>query len=234
MAHYIFGQTLGEDITEVEDHCPLRQTHHRLHDVLYPDDGHVELITNRSDYFDGSLQLCIVETCHDLIEYQKPGLSGDGPGQFKEPLLVQVEISDGIMASVSQADERKRLTGKLESLFFISMCSRPAKESPESYILERSHGRKVAGSLLHHGDPHLTNAVRRVTGDILTGEPDRASGRHFETDDQLEQRALAGAVGADDGENLAIVGPQVHSVDRGQASKVFLDLIQLEKSHLAL
>ena len=26
------------------NHRPLRETHHRLHDVLYPDDSYVELI----------------------------------------------------------------------------------------------------------------------------------------------------------------------------------------------
>jgi hypothetical protein len=65
-------------------------------------------------------------------------------------------------------------------------------------------------------------------GDILAGEPDRASGRLFETDNQLEQRALAGAVGADDGQNLAIVSFHGHPVDSGEAAKVLLDPIQLE------
>ncbi len=108
------------------------------------------------------------------------------------------------------------------------MCSRPAKESPESHILEHGHRGKVAGSLLHGGDPHLTNAVGRVTGDVLAGEPDRASGRCFETDDQVEQSSLAGAVGADDGQNLAIVGPHGHTVDGSEASKVLRDPIQLK------
>jgi hypothetical protein len=228
MAHHLFGQTFDQDISEVEDHRPLRQTHHRLHDVLYPDDGHIELITNRSDYFDGGRQLCIVETCHHFIEYQKPGLSGDGPGQFKEPLLVQVEITDGVVASVGQADERKRPTGEFESLFFLSMCSRPAKESPESHILKHGHRGKVVGSLLHHGDPHLTNVVGRVMGDVLAGESDRASGRRFETNDQLEQRAFAGAIGADDSQNLAVVSSHSHPVDSGEAPKVLLDLLQFE------
>jgi hypothetical protein len=65
-------------------------------------------------------------------------------------------------------------------------------------------------------------------GDVRAGEPDRASGRRFETDDQLEQRTLTGAIGADDGQNLAIVSPHGHAVDSGEASKVFVDSIQLE------
>jgi hypothetical protein len=74
-------------------------------------------------------------------------LSGDGPGQFKEPLLVQVETTDGVVASVGQADKRKRLIGELERLFFLSMSSHSAKERPENHILEHSHRGKVLGSL---------------------------------------------------------------------------------------
>jgi hypothetical protein len=135
------------------------------------------------------------------------------------------------MASVDQADERKRLTGKLESLLFLMMCSRPAKEGPESHIFEHGHRRKVTGSLLHHGDPHLTNAVGGVTGDIPAGECNRAAGWHFETDNQLEQSAFASAIRADDGQNLTIVGLHGHAVDSGETAKVLLDLIQFEDGH---
>ena len=225
------GRPSVRTFPEVEDHRPLCQTHNCFHDMLDPDDGHVEPITNRSDDFDRGTQLGIIESCHHLIEYEKPGLSRDGPRQFKKPLLVQVEITDKIVASVGQADERKRLTGKFEGLLFLSMRSRPAKESAESHILEHGHRGKVAGSLLHHGNPRLTNAVGRVTGDILAGESDRAAGWHFETDNQFEQSALAGAIGADDGQNLAIVGLHGHAVDSGETAKVFLDLIQFEYGH---
>ena len=67
-----------------------------------------------------------------------------------------------------------------------------------------------------------------MTGDVLTGEPDHAEGRRFETDDQLEQRALAGAVGADDGQNLAIVNLHGYPINSGEASKLLYNLIQLE------
>src|SRR5688572_2258071 len=225
MAHHIFGQTFCQNIPEIEHHRSLCQTDHGLHDVLDPDDGHVELITNSSDDFDGGLQLCIVETCHHFIEYQQLGLSSDGSGQFKEPLIMQIEIADRVAASVGQADERKRLTSEFESPLFLSMCSRPAKESPKHHILKHRHRRKVTGSLLYHGDPHLTNAMGAVTGDILVGESDRACGWHFKTDNHFEQRTLASAIGADDGQNFAIVGLHGHAVDSSKASIVFLDFM---------
>ncbi len=147
--------------------------------MLYPEDGHVVPIADRADDFDGGRQLCIVETCHHLIQHQEPGASGDGSCQFKKPLLVQVEITDKVVPSVSEADERERFTAYLECRLFLSMASRIAKESPKHHILKHGHRRKVPGSLLHHGDPHLPNAVGRVTGDILAGEPDRAASGYF-------------------------------------------------------
>ena len=118
--------------------------------------------------------------------------------------------------------------GKFESLIFLSMGSRSAKECPQSHILEHGHRGKRVGSLLHHGDPHLTNAVRRVASDVLVRKCDRASARFFQTDDQLEQSALSGTVGANDGENLAIVSLYGYPTDSGEASKVFLNSIQFQ------
>jgi hypothetical protein len=111
------------------------------------------------------------------------------------------------------------------------MCSRLAKECPERHILKHSHGKKVTGSLLHRGDPHLTNAVGGGTGDVLAGESDRAPCWYFETDDQIEQSAFSGTVWADDGENFAIVGLHGHAVESSEAAKVFHDLIQFEYCH---
>jgi hypothetical protein len=86
----------------------------------------------------------------------------------------------------------------------------------------------VTGCLLHCGNPHLPDAVRGVTGDVLAGKSDCAAGWHFETNDQFEQSAFSRTVWADDGENLAIVDIHGYLVNSGKASIVFLDLIQLE------
>ena len=84
---------------------------------------------------------------------------------------------------------------------------------------------------MHHGNSHLSNAVSGITCNGLAGEPDIASGRRFETDDHLEQRAFPRAIGADDGQNLSIVGLHGHAIDSGETAKVFLDLIQFKDRH---
>jgi len=158
-------------------------------------------------------------------------LPGNGSSQFKKPLFVQVEITNRFVSSICETNERKRITGKLERLLFLSMCSRSSKESAESHILEHSHCGKVTGSLLHHGNTHLTNAVSRVMSDILADKSDCAAGWHFKADNQLEQRAFAGAIRTDDGQNFTIVGLHGHTVDSGETAKMLLDLIQFEDGH---
>jgi hypothetical protein len=63
-----------------------------------------------------------------------------------------------------------------------------------------------------------------VMGDILAGESDGAAGHRFQTDNQLEQRTLAGTVGTDDGQNLAIISPHGYPVNSGKAAIVLRDL----------
>src|SRR5688500_10198271 len=134
---------------------------------------------------------------------------------------MQVEVTNGIVASVGQADESKGLTSKLESLLFVSMGSCFAKESAESHVFKYRHRGKVARSLLHHDDPRLADAMGGPSGDFLASKSDRAAGWHFESDNQFEQSALACTIRADDGQNLTIVGLHSHAVDRGKTAKVF-------------
>jgi hypothetical protein len=76
--------------------------------------------------------------------------------------------------------------------------------------------------------------MRWVMGYVLTGKPDSAACGTFQTHDHLEQGALPGAVGADDGEYLAIVGPYVDPVHGREAAEGLRDVLQLEKGHPVL
>ena len=112
-----------------------------------------------------------------------------------------------VIGSVPQADEREHLLGGGPCLVLVAMRAHPAEHRPHGDVLENSHGGKGTGGLLHHGDTPATHPMRWFLGDLVAVEAHRAAGRRLQTDHQLEQRALPGSIGADDGENLAIVGP---------------------------
>jgi hypothetical protein len=71
--------------------------------------------------------------------------------------------------------------------------------------------------------------MRRETVDVLTAQPDSAGGRPLEADDDLQECALAGPVGTDDGDDLAVVDPERHVVDGREAAEALRDRVDLEK-----
>ena len=73
------------------------------------------------------------------------------------------------------------------------------------------------------GDP-----LGRGACDPLAREPDLARGRH-EPGDRPERRRLAGAVPAEDGDDLALAHAQRHAVERLHRPVARVDVVELEE-----
>jgi hypothetical protein len=65
--------------------------------------------------------------------------------------------------------------------------------------------------------------------DRFTAELDGARRRPLEARDELQKRALAGPVGTDDGDDLAVVDPERDTVDGRETAEAFCDRVDLEK-----
>ena len=59
-------------------------------------------------------------------------------------------------------------------------------------------------------------------------QPDASRGRPLQTDDDLQEGALAGPVRTDDGNDLAVVDPERDAIDGREAAEVLRDRINLE------
>ena len=70
------------------------------------------------------------------------------------------------------------------------------------------------------GDAEPCDVVGRLLGDVLVLEEDLARGRRIDPRDQVEDRALAGAVGPDDREDLAFLHRKTDGIDRFQAAEM--------------
>jgi len=64
--------------------------------------------------------------------------------------------------------------------------------------------------------------------DALTVQADAAVGRSLQADDDLQERALAGPVGTDDGDDVAVVDPEGDAVDGRETAVTFRDRVDLE------
>src|SRR5262249_34357963 len=74
-------------------------------------------------------------------------------------------------------------------------------------------------------DSTVDDPVRRGARDLMPVEIDRACRRPQRTRQHVEDRTLAGAVRADQAENLALLDRERHVVDRGEAAEAFHETI---------
>jgi hypothetical protein len=68
-----------------------------------------------------------------------------------------------------------------------------------------------------------------MTVDPLAVQPDGAVCRPLQTDDDLQERALAGPVGTDDGDDVAAVDPEGDVVDGRETAEPLRDRVDLEE-----
>ncbi len=81
------------------------------------------------------------------------------------------------------------------------------------------------------GDAECRDLVRRHVGDVGAVEAEPARGRLVDAAHQVEDGGLARAVGADDGEDLALLDGEAHAVDGADAAEVDRELVGLEEAH---
>ena len=92
-------------------------------------------------------------------------------------------------------------------------------------IFENGEPRKDVGDLERARDPAAANLVSRQSGDLLAVKNDAPAIRLDLSGDEIEQRRLARAVRADDGDERALIHAQVCAVHRHKAVERFIDLL---------
>ena len=95
-------------------------------------------------------------------------------------------------------------------------------------VLEHRHARIDIDALEGSRQPQLDDAMWRRPGDILALETDRAAVQTEMPGDQIEQRRLARAIGADNGMFLALFQIDRDVVNGDEAFKNFVRLVGLQ------
>src|SRR5207249_2579364 len=113
-----------------------------------------------------------------------------------------------------------------------SVIAQPSVHA-DHHVLQRGEIGKQADVLERARDPEPGDAMRRQARQMVPLEKCLARlGAHVTRDD-VDQRGLAGAVGADEAENRALVDFERHAVDGLDAAEMPLEAIQPEQ-HLML
>src|SRR6266540_6659935 len=146
---------LGQHPPEVEDDHPLGQAHHRLHDVLHPDDGDPECVTGGAHDLEGRGKLRVVESRHHLVDEQQPRPTRQRLRHLEEALLVEVEIPDGLIGPALEADEGRLLLRPWVRLRLSPPAAAGAEHGAQHHVLQGRHGPERQRGLHHHRDPPL-------------------------------------------------------------------------------
>ena len=200
----------------------------RLLDVLDPE-GHV-------------LGLLDVEAGGGLVEQQQLGIGAERAGELGHLAHAVGQVDDEAVAVLLQVEEVDRLLDGLAMLDLHAPHRRQEQQLGEEVrllvgmprqqqVLQQRRVLEQLDVLEGAGDAQRGDAVRRHVGDVGAVEHQLAAGRLVDAAHQVEDRGLAGAVGADDGEDLALADVEGHAVDGLDAAEVDREVVDREEAH---
>src|SRR5262249_34122967 len=102
-------------------------------------------------------------------------------------------------------------------------------ESAHLEVFENRQPRKDAPPLRRLRDAQLRNLVRRQLRDVFALEQDAAIDRPWPAEDGHHQRGLAGAIGTDQRNDLALCDIEAHTVQDGNVAVPGGDVADLEQ-----
>ena len=159
-----------------------------------------------------------------LIEAEQLRLGGERDADLEVALLAVREVGGELVGLVEQTHRLQHGLGLVDEIAVVAVVLEHAPAVPprlggNAHVLKRGGVGQDVGDLVRAGDALLRDAVGRQAGDILAIEDDAAGGRAQHTGQAIEERALAGAIRADDGADLAALDLEVDVVERGQTTK---------------
>src|SRR5436190_10116655 len=210
----------------IEHHDAVDHAHQNAHDVLDPDDGDTEFVADIAQHVGGLIHFGLVETAEAFIREQQFRAGGERLGEFELLQAGGAETVDAGMPIGRQAHHVKRLLGSLVGI--LTAVTALAIEAGERDVLEDRQTMERPRNLEGAADAAIDDPVRRMSRDLMAGKIDRACCGHQRARQHVEDRALAGAVRADQAENLALLDPKRHVVDRGEAAEALHQTVHLQ------
>src|SRR5438067_5028 len=225
---HLFRIAFGDQSAAGEANDAADGARERVHDMLHPDDGHPSL----PDILHDLNQLGdfgIRQPTGYLIEQEDARLGGE-PARQLEPLALKQAETSGWTVRVP------REPGLLED----PGGNRVALDSGEpttaigghQQVLENRHVLEGTGHLVGARDPHAAPRCRIEPEHRATIDEHVTRVGAQVTGDHREQRALAGAVGADDPHRLPCRKAQRQTVGDRDPAEPLADAGQLEKGGL--
>src|SRR5258705_2761930 len=239
LAH-LLGRAVGDLAPVVEHDHAVGDVHHHAHVVLDERHGGPELAVDVEDEAAHVLLLLDVHAGHGLVQQQELRLGGQGPRQVHALLqavgqragrrladgLDLQEVDDALDGgAVGQLLRARRAPPERVGEDVAAHLEQPARHD----VVEHAHALEEGDVLERARDAERGHVGRRQVRALLAGEPDAALERVIEAADDVEERGLAGAVGADDGQDLAALDLEAHLVQRHQRAEAHADGLHFQQ-----
>src|SRR3990167_5963529 len=214
VAHFV-GCAVADLLAVVEHHHAIADVHHHAHVVFDQHDGGAELVVDVQHEAAHVLLLLDVHAGHRLVEQQHLGLHRQRAAQVHALLQAVGQAPHGGLAVSLDLEEIDDVLDELAVRFFLALRRADADRlleevglhlqvAPGHDVVDDIHAleqRQVLEGACH---AHLGHLAAAHVAEGLAAKADRALLRLVDPVDAVEHAALARAVGADDGADLAM------------------------------
>ncbi len=176
-----------------------------------------------------------------LVEQQHRGLAGERAGDLDDPLLpqgqrrragVRMLAEPAALDLLARLGKQRRLFATVEPEHGREPAATPAPVRSERDVLQHAARAEQPHVLEGAAEAERREFARGAAGHGLSHQAHLARAGIVDSGDHVEEGALAGAVGADEGMDLAGLHIHRHRVVRHQAAEALGDLARFEQ-HLA-
>ncbi len=154
-------------------------------------------------------RLVVVEPGPDLVEQQQPGPGGERPAQLDQPGQPGRHRVDAFVATGASPTRSHDLAGHLPRVCVSSSDQRRWNSAAARMLSKAVSDPKTSSRWNVRAMPQPRPLVGREPADVASADPDAARRRLLQARDDVEQRRLPRAVGADQAGDLPAPGGEV-------------------------
>ena len=173
---------------------------------------------------DHALDLGRVEPGEHLVEQQQRRLRRERAGQLEPLLAGDGELRRRHVEPVAEADEGGSLFGDKPRRPASDRFSRP-KQAPTVQFSSTVMAPSGCTIWCVRASPCARDAIGRHAGDVDAAKHDTAGIRREDAVDEIEQRRLAGAVRADEAEDLVFGDGEAQILHRGETAEALAQVL---------
>src|SRR5581483_9075803 len=175
------------------------------------------------------------------VEKQDLGLADQRPADFDPPPIDHRQLRDRVEQAPRKGSAE---TGEQGARFVHVLLDLPPQPAPrqkvgeqavievamvaDHQIVEHRQRRREAQPLERARDAGVVDALRRQPGDVPVAQPNPPGGRAVDAGNGVEKSGLAGAVRADQPDDLAFVELEIEAAQRSQTAEAHRQTLHRE------